>query len=54
MKKFALIGASGYIAPRHMKAIKDTGNDLVAAMDRFDSVGVIDSYFPNAQFFTEF
>ena len=54
MKRFALIGASGYIAPRHMKAIKDTGNDLVAAMDRFDSVGVIDSYFPNAQFFTEF
>ena len=54
MKIFALIGASGYIAPRHMKAIKDTGNDLVAAMDRFDSVGVIDSYFPNAQFFTEF
>lgn len=50
MKRFALIGASGYIAPRHMKAIKDTGNDLVAAMDRFDSVGVIDSYFPNAQF----
>ena len=54
MKKFALIGASGYIAPRHMKAIKETGNDLIAAMDNFDSVGVIDSYFPNADFFVEF
>ena len=54
MKKFVLIGASGYIAPRHMKAIKETGNQLSAAMDNFDSVGVIDSYFPNAQFFTEF
>ena len=49
-----MIGAAGYIAPRHMKAIKDTGNNLVAAMDKFDSVGVIDSYFPNASFFTEF
>ncbi len=54
MKKFALIGASGYIAPRHMKAIKETGNELVAALDKFDSVGVLDSYFPNADFFTEF
>jgi len=54
MKKFALIGAAGYIAPRHMKAIKDTNNDLVAAMDKNDSVGVIDSHFPNAAFFTEF
>jgi len=54
MKKFALIGASGYIAPRHMRAIKDTGNDLVAAVDPFDSVGIIDSHFPNASFFTEF
>jgi UDP-N-acetyl-2-amino-2-deoxyglucuronate dehydrogenase len=54
MKNFALIGASGYIAPRHMKAIKDTGNNLVAAMDYFDSVGVIDSYFPNTDFFVEF
>ncbi len=54
MKKFALIGAAGYIAPRHMKAIKETGNDLVAAMDRCDSVGIIDSYFPEASFFTEF
>jgi UDP-N-acetyl-2-amino-2-deoxyglucuronate dehydrogenase len=54
MKSFALIGASGYIAPRHMKAIKETGNNLVAAYDPFDSVGVIDSYFPGADFFTEF
>lgn len=53
-KNFALIGASGYIAPRHMKAIKDTNNDLLAAFDPFDSVGVIDSYFPEADFFTEF
>jgi len=54
MKNFALIGAAGYIAPRHMKAIKDTGNTLVAALDKFDSVGLIDSYFPDASFFTEF
>jgi len=54
MKRFALIGAAGYIAPRHMKAIKDTGNDLVVAMDVNDSVGILDSQFPEAQFFTEF
>lgn len=54
MKDFALIGAAGFIAPRHLKAIKETGNNLVAAMDRFDSVGIIDSYFPHADFFTEF
>src|SRR5688572_3367107 len=54
MKNFALIGAAGYIAPRHMKAIKDTGNVLVAALDPSDSVGIIDSYFPEADFFTEF
>jgi len=54
MKNFALIGAAGFIAPRHLRAIKDTGNDLVAALDPFDSVGVIDSYFPAASFFTEF
>jgi UDP-N-acetyl-2-amino-2-deoxyglucuronate dehydrogenase len=54
MKKFALIGAAGYIAPRHMKAIKDTNNELLAAYDKFDSVGVIDSHFPEADFFTEF
>jgi UDP-N-acetyl-2-amino-2-deoxyglucuronate dehydrogenase len=54
MKNFALIGAAGYIAPRHMKAIKETGNDLVAAIDKHDNVGILDSYFPNADFFTEF
>ncbi len=54
MKNFALIGAAGYIAPRHMQAIKDTGNNLVAALDKFDSVGIIDSFFPQADFFTEF
>ena len=52
-KNFALIGAAGYIAPRHMKAIKDTGNKLIAAMDPNDSVGIIDSYFPDASFFTQ-
>lgn len=50
---FALIGAAGYIAPRHMRAIKDTNNVLVAALDKNDSVGVIDSYFPKADFFLE-
>ncbi|MGN6803310.1 MAG: Gfo/Idh/MocA family protein [Ginsengibacter sp.] len=54
MKNFALIGAGGYIAPRHMKAIKDTNNKLIAALDKNDSVGVLDSYFPEADFFTEF
>ncbi len=53
-KRFALIGAGGYIAPRHMKAIKETGNELVAAIDKNDSVGIMDSYFPGADFFTEF
>lgn len=54
MKNFALIGAAGYIAPRHLKAIKDTNNHLVAAFDPNDSVGVMDSYFPQASFYTEF
>ena len=54
MKRFALIGAAGYIAPRHMKAIKDTGNVLVAALDKHDNVGILDSYFPSCDFFTEF
>lgn len=54
MKKFALIGAAGYIAPRHMQAVKETGNDVIAAFDPNDSVGIIDSYFPEADFFTEF
>ena len=54
MNNFALIGAGGYIAPRHMQAIKATGNSLVALFDPNDSVGIIDSYFPTAEFFTEF
>lgn len=54
MTKYALIGAAGYIAPRHMQAIKATGGNLVAAYDPNDSVGIIDSYFPEADFFTEF
>lgn len=54
MKNFVLIGAGGYIAPRHMKAIKETNNNLLAALDKHDSVGILDSYFPNADFFTEF
>lgn len=54
MKNFALIGAAGYIAPRHMEAIKNTGNNLIAALDKSDSVGILDRYFPKADFFTEF
>ncbi|MBC2844477.1 Gfo/Idh/MocA family oxidoreductase [Winogradskyella flava] len=54
MKNFALIGASGYIAPRHMRAIKDTGNRLIAALDPYDGIGIMDSHFPEASFFTEF
>lgn len=54
MKNFALIGAAGYIAPRHLKAIKETKNNLIAALDRTDNVGIMDSYFPQASFFTEF
>lgn len=54
MKNFLLIGAAGYIAPRHMRAIKETGNNLIAAYDPYDGVGIMDSYFPNADFFTEF
>ena len=52
-KNFALIGASGYIATRHMKAIKDTGNELIAALDPYDGIGIMDSHFPQAYFFTE-
>ncbi len=54
MKNFVLIGAAGYIAPRHYKAIKETDNKLLAALDRTDSVGIIDSFFPKADFFVEF
>lgn len=53
-KRFALIGAAGYIAPRHMKAIKETGNTLIAALDKYDGIGIMDSHFPEAHFFTEF
>jgi UDP-N-acetyl-2-amino-2-deoxyglucuronate dehydrogenase len=54
VKRFAMIGAAGYVAPRHMKAIRETGNTLVAALDPHDSVGILDSHFPDADFFTEF
>ncbi|MGB2270758.1 MAG: Gfo/Idh/MocA family protein [Candidatus Micropelagos thuwalensis] len=54
MKRFGLIGVGGYIAPRHLRAIKDTGNELVVSMDVNDSVGIMDSHFPQAEFFTEF
>ena len=53
-KRFVLIGAAGYVAPRHMKAIKDIGGELIAAYDPHDSIGVLDSYFPDCAFFTEF
>ncbi|MCA9181670.1 MAG: Gfo/Idh/MocA family oxidoreductase, partial [Planctomycetales bacterium] len=53
MKNFALIGAAGYVAPKHLKAIRDTGNRLVAAVDPHDSVGILDSFFPQCRFFTE-
>ena len=54
MKKFAITGVAGYIAPRHLQAIKENNCDLIAAMDITDSVGILDRYFPNASFFTEF
>ncbi len=54
MKNFALIGIGGYVAVRHLRAIKETNNELLVALDKFDSVGIIDSYFPNASFFVEF
>lgn len=54
MKNFAITGIAGYIAPRHLKAIKDTGNDVVAAMDPHDSVGILDGFFPDVSFFTQF
>ena len=53
-KKFAIIGASGFVAPRHMKAIHDTGNQLLAAYDPFDSIGILDKFFPKTHFFVEF
>ena len=54
VKNFALIGASGFIAPRHVEAIKITGNNLLAAIDLHDNVGYLDNYFPKAAFFIEF
>jgi UDP-N-acetyl-2-amino-2-deoxyglucuronate dehydrogenase len=54
MKNFAIIGSGGFVAPKHMKAIKDTGNVLLASVDKHDSVGVMDNYFPNSSFFVEF
>ena len=54
MRNFALVGAAGYVAPRHFRAIKDTGNKLLAALDKTDSVGIIDQFFPEADFFVEF
>jgi UDP-N-acetyl-2-amino-2-deoxyglucuronate dehydrogenase len=53
MKNFAITGVAGYIAPRHLKAIKETGNNLIAAVDPHDSVGILDQYFPDCAFFTE-
>ncbi|MCK9163824.1 MAG: Gfo/Idh/MocA family oxidoreductase [Bacteroidales bacterium] len=54
MKNFGLIGVAGYIAPRHLRAIKDTNNNLIVALDKSDTVGIMDSYFPNCSFYTEF
>ena len=54
MKNFGLIGSAGYIAPRHLNAIKETNNNLLASYDVSDSVGILDSYFPNSKFFTDF
>jgi UDP-N-acetyl-2-amino-2-deoxyglucuronate dehydrogenase len=54
MKNFAITGVAGYIAPRHLQAIKETNNNLIAAVDPHDSVGILDKYFPNVSFFTEF
>ena len=53
-KNFGIIGVAGYIAVRHLRAIKDTGNNLLASLDKFDSVGIIDNYFPESDFFVEF
>ncbi len=53
-RRFALTGIAGYVATHHLRAIRDTGNHLVAAVDPYDSVGILDSYFPEAMFFTEF
>lgn len=54
MKNFAVIGVGGYVAPRHLRAIKECGGDVLCAIDKHDSVGIMDSYFPHTHFFTEF
>ena len=54
MKNFAIIGVGGYVANRHLRAIKETSNNLLVALDKFDSVGIMDSFFPDASFFVEF
>lgn len=54
MKNFALFGVAGYVAPRHLQAIKETGNNLIASLDKSDSVGVLDHYFPESKFFIEY
>jgi UDP-N-acetyl-2-amino-2-deoxyglucuronate dehydrogenase len=54
MKRFAMTGVAGFVAPRHLRAIRDTGNTLIAGLDPHDSVGLLDSYFPEAHFFTSF
>lgn len=54
MKNFAIVGVAGFIAPKHLKAIKETGNRVVVAMDKHDAVGIMDSYFPESNFFTEY
>ena len=54
MKNFAIIGVAGYVAARHLRAIKDTNSELLVALDKFDSVGIMDSFFPDASFFVEF
>ncbi len=51
---FGLLGAAAYVAPRHMRAIQETGNNLIAALDPYDNVGILDSFAPQCQFFTEF
>jgi len=54
MKKYVLLGGAGYVAPKHMRAIKETGGDLLAILDPHDSVGILDSYFPKCKYFNEF
>ena len=53
-RNFAMTGVAGFVAPRHLRAIKDTGNRLIAALDPHDSAGILDGFAPGARFFTEF